>query len=258
MSIKIRSLTQGDRIAILAWFGLAILCLYLAEIINQSIIRNILQQLASIVGITGILTIVLRRQSIIEMVESISEKTNVSKELLLSGICHISNSYESFDFVKEIERCNSSIDINLIYGSRWFKGKLPELIDFAKKQNTELRLCFLNPESSAVSILEKKFNEGPLKSKIEETLDLVSTNFSKHKETSGKVRVFLQNFVPQHTVYRFGDKIYIVPYHLCPGRGKVPIIGFESIGDKKSLFYHFLNDFEELISKHSTEYEIKY
>ena len=59
-----------------------------------------------------------------DVVNLISNKMNVSHELLLSGVFKIITNYADFDFRKEIQQIESYIGLNVIYGSTWLKKNL--------------------------------------------------------------------------------------------------------------------------------------
>jgi hypothetical protein len=217
-------------------------------------LKNLLQQLASVIGISGIVTIILRRHSFIEIIDKAAEKINVAKDLLYTGINHVEASYDKFNFKDEIRLCNSAMDIYVIYSSTWLKMYLKDLVKYAKEKEAHMRFCFLNPESPSVKVLEKKFiagcegKEGYLKNKIIDSVEFIEKNFFKDDGIKSLIEIFYQDYVPQHCIYRFDSKLVVIPYQISPGRSSCPLFGFQDTGNKEDLFHKYLADFERLIN----------
>lgn len=259
---RIKLLTKNDWIVIIICVALTFFLLFIAEIIGRpSWIKNLLQQVSSILAISGILTVILHRQSFKDTIDTAAEKVNVSKELLYAGLSHVELNYGDFDFKKEITLCNSKIDIYVIYASIWLKNNIQNLLNFAKEKNAHIRFCFLNPESPSVEILEKKFIDGGegeigyLKPKIQESVSFIEKNFCKDTNLKSKVEIYFQDYIPQYCIYRLDSKIFIIPYPISPGRRGFPLFGFNDTGNKNDLFDIFMADFDKLIEKYATLYK---
>jgi hypothetical protein len=246
------------------WLGIVIaLCisfifLYASEEIDNLKIKSICDKFATIVGVTGIVTIIVRRYTLTEIIEAVAKMTGAAKDILDLGIRKIYMDFRDVEFNKEIKNSSSSIDVFVIRAHSWLSLYMPTLVKFAERENARLRFCFLNPESDAVGVLQTKFRSKNLKSEIESMIEMVSIEFSQHPETKGKVSVFIQDHVPQHCIYRMDDKIFLIPYNIAPGRGAAPVFCFEKQNNVRTPCDHFVDDYEDLIDHHAVNLTINY
>ena len=252
-----KNLRTKDWIVILVFVVIAIGALYVAEYIQDRVIKSVFQEVASLVGITGILGVVLKRRDTDEILDIVLETASLSKNIKDSGLFCIFPSFRDVNFRDEITQSLESIDICVIYSSSWIKTHLAGLLEFTKHKNAKIRICFVNPASSATVSLNEKFKvveEGNLADKIQESMNFVKKNFCALSDE--KIEIYIQPYMPQHSMYRFDNKIFIIPYFLSPGRFEVPVLGFKNMDASTNLFKGFLEDFERLL-KHAERVPLK-
>jgi len=253
-------LTPRDWIYILIFSAIALFFLYLTELIDKEqypLGKGILRQFATIVGISGIMSIILSRQNANQVIEMAVENTGVGKEAFFNGLKHISPSFKSVDYREKLKNTNQEIDIFVIYASSWLKENLGVIIEAVRNKNVKLRLCFLDPNSTSAKALNEKFEEGDLISRIKDSLEFVKNTLSREKMIKNNIKVYLQKHVPQHCIYRMDDKIYVINYVLNPGRRDTPVFCFEKKEMKTGLYSYYLGDLEGLLcSKSAWEIDI--
>lgn len=243
-----KKLRIKDWITILGFIAFAVAALYAAELITHEMTKNVLQQLASLVGITGILSVILRRRDNDEILDIALGTASLSKNVKDTGLFCVFPSFRDINFRDEISQSLESVDICVIYSSSWIKTHLAGLLEFTKHKNAKIRICFVDPKSTATLSLNEKFTtveEGNLADKIQESINFVRKNFNTLSDE--KIEIYVQPYTPQHSMYRFDNKIFIIPYFLSPGRSEVPVFGFKNLETGSSLYKNFLEDFERLL-----------
>jgi hypothetical protein len=242
-----KKLRTKDWMTILGFTAFAIGSLYVAEVLTDGITKSVLRELASLVGIAGILGVILRRRDNDEILDIALGTASLSKNVKDTGLFCIFPSFRDINFRDEISQ-SLEADICVIYSSSWIKSHLAGLLEFTKHKNAKIRICFVNPKSTATLSLNEKFStveEGNLADKIQESINFVRKNFNTL--TDEKIEIYIQPYAPQHSMYRFDNKIFIIPYFLAPGRFEVPVFGFKSLEAGTSLYKNFLEDFERLL-----------
>jgi hypothetical protein len=252
-----RKLRIKDCMVILGFAAIAIGALYGGEIIPDEMTKSVFREVASLVGITGILGVILRRRDYDEILETALGTASLSKNVKDTGLFCVFPSFRDINFRDEINQSIEAVDICVIYSSSWIKSNLTGLLEFSKHKNAKIRICFVNPTSDATASLNTKFKaveEGNLSEKVQDSISFVQKNFCKL--STEKIEIYVQPFIPQHSIYRFDNKIFIIPYFLSPGRFEIPVFGFKCLETGMGLYKIFLDDFERLL-QHATLVPLK-
>jgi hypothetical protein len=243
-----KKLRTKDWMVILGFVAIAIGALYVAEFLPDGMTKSVFREVASLVGITGILGVILRRRDYDEILDIALGTASLSKNVKDTGLFCVFPSFRDINFRDEINQSLEAVDICVIYSSSWIKSNLTGLLEFTKHKNAKIRICFVDPNCLATSSLNEKFKmveEGNLAEKIQESINFVRKNFSALSDA--KIEIYIQPYTPQHSMYRFDNKVFIIPYFLSPGRFEVPVFGFKSLETGTSLYKNFLEDFERLL-----------
>ncbi|MCP5050689.1 MAG: hypothetical protein GY940_26230 [bacterium] len=153
------------------------------------------------------------------------------------------------------------IDIFFIYSSTWLNSHFSVLSKFLAKANRETNFFLLNPESTAADALQQKFDKSgetslSLGENINQSISKIKSIANEKDNSNGKIRIYLQDFPPAYSAYRFDDKIVIVNYNQRPGRtNEIPAFLYNS-KENKGLFDHYVNDIENFKGPdgHGTNY----
>lgn len=243
-----KRLRTKDWMTILGFTAFTIGSLYGAEVITHEMTKSVLRELASLVGIAGILGVILRRRDNDEILDIALGTASLSKNVKDTGLFCVFPSFRDINFRDEINQSLEAVDICVIYSSSWIKSNLTGLLEFSKHKNAKIRICFVDPSCIATSSLNEKFKvveEGNLSEKIQESINFVRKNFSTLSDE--KIEIYIQPYTPQHSMYRFDNKVFVIPYFLSPGRFEVPVFGFKSLETGTGLYKNFLDDFERLL-----------
>jgi hypothetical protein len=145
-----------------------------------------------------------------------------------------------------ISNATQVVDIFLIYSSTWLNGQISSLKKYISKPGRELNFILLNPASPATGALEAKFNlsgdpQSVLSNKINDSVLKIK---GLAPESKGKIRIYLQDFPPAYSAYRFDNDIIIVDYKQTPGRTtEIPAFIYNSKSNK-GLFEYYINDIQ--------------
>jgi len=252
---KLKLITKNDWITLVAVLLFAFILLYLAEKVQtySVMLCNMLKQLASVSLISGVLAVILRRQTMADIIDKTTQCHNYNNAILETGVFYVSNKFVGYPYDKEISRVNSQMDIYAVYSSTWLTNNLSYIKELCKK-DVKIRFCFLDYESPAIPVLEKKFVDGgdfktgDLQEKIHASIRLVQKYFLNSK---AHIDIYLQPYVPQYCLYRFDNRALFIPYSLAAGRGDVPLIASHATANDCSLFHAFTCDFEKLLKNHA-------
>lgn len=181
--------------------------------------------------------------------------TKVKKAATPNGSNLIPNEMQIVSIKEEFSRVfydnyilNTSkiIDVFFIYSNTWLNGHISSLRKYLSINGREVNFILLNPASQATNVLQEKFYysgepQSPLSSKINESIQKIQAMAGGVK---GKVRIFLQNFPPAYSAFRFDNEIVVVDYKQSPLRtNEVPAFIYNS-KDNKGLFDYYVNDIQ--------------
>ena len=253
---RVKRLTRNDWLATCVLVALTFVLLFFASLARASAIFDILRELASIIAISGVLAIFLRRQTLTEITDIVCEKEHVSSRLVHTGLTELLANYGEYDFRDNIAKCTRRLDVVVIYGSTWLKKYFDVLEATAKdRPKLTIRFCFLDPQCVIARALQEKFTtdgEISLARRIGESIKLVKKTLIDNSDVKARVLLYKHKLLPQHSIYRFDDQLFIVPYLLSPGRGKVPLLGFSDLEKRDTVFRLISDDYEKLIKTNST------
>ncbi|MBN1601226.1 MAG: hypothetical protein JW915_06435 [Chitinispirillaceae bacterium] len=145
-----------------------------------------------------------------------------------------------------ITKTNQIIDVFFIYSNTWLNGHISALKKYLSKNGREVNFILLDPSSPAITALQTKFNhsgepQSSLPNKINESIQKIQAMATGVK---GKLRIYLQDFPPAYSAYRFDNEIVIVDYKQTPGRtNEVPAFIYNS-KDNKGLFDYYVGDIQ--------------
>jgi len=145
-----------------------------------------------------------------------------------------------------ISNATKVIDVFFMYSNTWLNNHISALKTYLSQSGREVNFILLNPSAQATAALQVKFNHSgepssPLSAKINESIQKIQAMASGAK---GTTRIYLQDFPPAYTAYRFDNEIVIVDYKQTPGRTtEVPAFIYNS-KTNKGLFDYYVDDIQ--------------
>lgn len=251
---RLRLLGMRDWFAIALAIAVACAMLLLSIVIRVTLIQILLQNVASLIGITGVMSVIFRKITILDIIEKTNEKNRVNQQITTSGLFFLSNNFNEIKYEDEIRLSKEEIDVIQIYGSTWIKKYREYLKDSIEQNNVKVNFIFLDPSAPIVKILERKFeyaNEQGLSEKIKDAIELIKT-LKKDIKHSANIKIYITSMIPQYAAYRIDKKLFIIPYFNSPGRAKVPIFGFSN-ECQSAIFEEFMKDITKIKDNYCKE-----
>lgn len=161
------------------------------------------------------------------------------KESGLENIYTDSSKYDYSDIIRDAETfCAIMND-----GLRWVGNYSTKLEARFDKVHTVTEFYLVNPESDFCKALANKTSvETPaLKTKINQTVDLLISTFNKSKKR-GNLRIYYLKNYPTQSLFYSDKKVVVTPYQTSSGRSIIPLYEYSFISQKESIGSHLDED----------------
>ena len=145
------------------------------------------------------------------------------------------------------------VDIVVIRAVGFFKLQATQFKEILRRQESEVRICYVHSKSKVVASLAQKFQEEEEELRmriVESILEIVrQAEEGKPTEKMGRLQIRAHNLLPHHTYYRFDEESYFVWYPLRRGRVDLPVL---RLGEGKIRMF-LQDDFERFWAESDTE-----
>ncbi|WP_407407280.1 hypothetical protein [Enterocloster sp.] len=228
--------------------------------------NGVLQNIGSVLLISGIYTILDNMFLKESLVELVVKKVKLDKEIDDTGLIQIDSTLTNIDYKSYIEGSNKNIDIVHNYGRTWTTNNFDFIKNVIMNKECKVRVALLNPESCFVQALEEHYGytEGQLKELIKEATEkwkALGRELAKKKENCrkrnstyknkkcGNLELYYFNGQPTDSIYRMDNKIIIVSAKNSREKSVyLPYYIFEDNGEK-GLYYTYSNEIETIIKE---------
>ncbi|MBR6051343.1 MAG: hypothetical protein IKP68_09110 [Clostridia bacterium] len=234
------------------FFVLLSVILFLIISIVSGFFQNMLNNIASVVLVSGIYTIFYEFLIKERFADEIISKVRLKNKIDSFGIGDIGFALREIDFQPYILSAKN-IDILHIEGKHW----TDEYIDIIKesKQKKQIRVCLLSPNSSFYEAIARHYSKSKEEMMREKTKKVTEEWKSciSNKRLSFSIRFF--DGVPAHSIYRFDNKIIIVFSNILSDlTKKLPYMIFEKKSDD-GIYDVYKNEFENIWEKSCKDME---
>lgn len=222
MGEKLREIKLLSVIICLGLGGISIVLFIIAGTISNSTWNNILNNIASVLLVSGIVSIineyVLRNQ----LIDTIYNKTGLKEDINKAGLAKIFLDINKVDYEKFFEKKCTQIDIVHVYGKSWTSKHLKMFTEKLKKEKCKIRVFLVSPDSEFIKPLSTFYNvsEEELKTNMNSVIKMWKE--INEKGNKGIVEVYYHKGNPTASFYKANNSIIIVNSSMAAGRDLLP------------------------------------
>lgn len=249
---------------VLGLLVLGIILLLISECLPDSIFKNMINQIALAILISGILGLINEYILKKSLVDLILDKIQIKSDVDNTGIESILTKITEINYKLYFKQATKNIDIVHIYGRTWTNNHIDEIMERVKTAKCKVRVVLVSPNSSFVPALEKHFDyeEGKLGELIEEVTDVWRKQYNKIEDISkkdtrkskkkklGTIELYYHEGQPTNSIYRIDDKIIVIQTKSSKEKTtKLPAIIFKNTKNNDCIFKIYQNEINTLIKE---------
>jgi hypothetical protein len=238
-----------------AFIGVGLLLLVISQIIPNNFFKNLAEDVASALFISGAFGLISELILKDKMVSLILEKLNLKEQIDKTGVVSFHKNIDGIDFKYYFKSANKNIDIVHVYGRTWTTTHFNQLKDKLRNSNCKIRVILVHPESKFISGLAYIYNcsEEELKGRILEVEGIWKSLYQekqkmKRKKNQSSLELYYTNCFPAHSLYRFDDDLIQVQSKPTIGRSNdLTTIVCKRTDKADNLFNKYVSEIEEVL-----------
>lgn len=222
---------------------------------NWNVANIILNNIASVLIVSGIYNVIYEYFLKANMVELIDEKIKLQREIAKTGITDIKLDIKDINYTTLLKGARKEIDIFHIYGRTWISNNADEIkrILSNKQRKINIRVILLDPQSKFVDGLAEFYDKevdslkADMKVVIKEWQKIYE--YGKRIKSTSRLRVYYHNCQPSYSIYRFDNTIVSVSNKLSKGRGQhLPSVICKNSDENEDLYAAYIQELTDIIS----------
>lgn len=223
---------------------------YIANFIDNIIYKNILNNFASVLVVSGIYNVIYEYVLKRSQLETIISKVNLKNSIDKSGLTDLKMKFNTVDFNKYISEVKHEIDIIHAYGDTWTRNNIGAIKEMCLKKELTIRVFILSPDSSFCTSLATHYKRDP-KDMIDNILRAIERwkgLIKSISSTKSKITIYTFNGNPVHSLYRFDESLICVSQKITNEfTTYLPtIICKKNEDDEFNLYNIYFNEIENL------------
>lgn len=227
-----------------------IILLFSSNTIEDEFYSTFLTQLASVIMISGIFSLINTMFLNQSITTEVLEKFNLSESINRTGLKEINTLYNEIPFKKYFEKKLDEIIIIHSYGLTWTNNYEDYIKRQVSENNCKITVIILSENSGFAKPLAEHYNTDlrGLKNKINEVVE--SWKSINKLSKNNNISLYKSKSLPSYSLYKFDNDIISIYNPLSKDKTKsLNSILITKNNEEKSMYNSFMEDVEKLISQ---------
>jgi hypothetical protein len=235
------------------WMALGAVALFvIGAFIKNTVLSSILTNIASVILVSGIVSVANEYVLKTELMDIIFTNMNVKDDMKNTGLVKIFLDINKVDYEKFFDKTNKEIDIVHVYGRSWTAKHLKMFCSKVTKERCSIRVFLISPDSEYVKPLSEfyRMTEEQLKANMNEVLEMWKQVDEKCKKGGkGNIKVYYHKGNPSHALYRSDNSVMLVPNNLASGRDELPPAFLYTKTEREGIYKWCLIQINKLVDE---------